>query len=59
MVADREMIADIHNTNGVSGGIELDEWEEDFIDSLEDRLNSGRSLTPKQREILVAIWDRI
>lgn len=36
----------------------LTEWERTFIDSINDQLGRGRSLTPKQADTLEAIWDR-
>jgi len=54
-----QMIDDIHNVIGIAGGIELDNWEEEFLDSLEDRLGEGKGLTEKQRNKLEEIWDRI
>ncbi len=55
----REMLEDVRSADGVSGGITLDEWEEGFVDSIEDWINNGRSLTPGQLASLEKIWDRI
>ncbi len=54
-----EMLEDIKNADGVSGGVTLSEWEAEFVDSIDDWLNKGRTLTPKQGETLEKIWDRI
>lgn len=59
MTDPREMVEDIRSADGVSGGITLSEWEQEFVESIEDRLNSGKSLTPRQIEVLEGIWDRI
>ncbi len=59
MADSREMIEDIRNADGVSGGIELSEWEQEFVESAEDQLNAGRPLTKRQRAKLAEIWDRI
>lgn len=37
----------------------LTAWESDFIDSLAGRICRGHTLTDKQAEILLKIWDRI
>lgn len=37
----------------------LTPWERDFIDSLSGQLDAGRSLSPKQAEILNTIWERV
>lgn len=34
----------------------LSDWERGFCESLRDALSRGRSLTPKQIEILDRIW---
>lgn len=36
----------------------LNEWETDFLDSLENKLNKGNSLTERQAEILERIYVR-
>lgn len=56
----QQMIDDIKNASGgVIGGIELSTWEEEFIESIEDRLADEKSLTEPQSEKLKEIWDRI
>jgi hypothetical protein len=37
----------------------LTEWESEFIDSLANRICRGHTLTDKQAERLLKIWDRI
>lgn len=54
-----QMIEDIRNASGVIGGIKLTQWEEEFIDSIEDLLVDEESLTEPQSEKLKEIWDRI
>lgn len=54
-----QMIEDIRNASGVMGGIKLTQWEEEFIDSIEDLLADEESLTEAQAEKLKEIWDRI
>ena len=55
MTSDEEMIEDIRNADGVSGGIKLNQWEQEFMDNIEDL----DSLSPGRREKLIEIWDRI
>lgn len=59
MADDAEMIEDVRNVEGVSGGITLTQKEEEFIESCEDRLGDDKSLTPPMRRWLTDIWDRI
>lgn len=47
-----QMIEDIRNASGVIGGIKLTQWEEEFIDSIEDLLVDEESLTEPQSEKL-------
>lgn len=42
-----------------NGGIDLSEWEVDFMDSIEERVSNGGDLSDAQRGVLVKIWDRI
>lgn len=37
----------------------LSEWEQDFIRSIHEQLEDGRTLTAKQAGVLDNIWDRI
>lgn len=41
------------------GGIELSDWEEDFIASLAVQLKCDKPLSTKQFEKLEQIWDRV
>jgi hypothetical protein len=34
-------------------------WEREFIDSVQTQLRRGRSLTPKQLEIIDRIWEKV
>ncbi|MBP9034979.1 MAG: hypothetical protein KBG29_13850 [Pseudomonadales bacterium] len=36
----------------------LSEWESEFIQSLRERIDAGRSLTDKQAETLDRVWTR-
>lgn len=54
-----EMLSDIEDANGVSGGITLNQWEEEFIESVTDRLSEGRKLTETQMDKLVEIWEKV
>ena len=36
----------------------LSAWDADFLDSIEERLNENRTLTPKQIEKLDEIWEK-
>lgn len=40
------------------GGIDLSEWESEFVESIEDQLNDQRSLSEKQMVILEKLYDR-
>lgn len=55
MTSDEEMIEDIRNADGVAGGIKLNQWEQEFMDNIEEL----DSLSPGRREKLIEIWDRI
>ena len=39
-------------------GLNLTEWEEHFIDSVDDQLNSVGSISQRQQEILKEIWEK-
>lgn len=54
-----EMVEDVRSADGCIGGIRLSQWEQEFVGSIEERLAEGRTLTPRQLEVLTAIWDRI
>lgn len=53
-----EWIEYIRGANGVAGGT-LSQWEEEFVESVEGRLQDGKTLTEAQAEKLEQIWDRI
>ena len=53
-----DRINDIEMALGL-GHIELNEWEAEFIDSIERQINQNKKLTWKQSKILVRIWERI
>jgi hypothetical protein len=36
----------------------LSAWDADFLDSIENRLNENRTLSPKQVEKLDEIWEK-
>ena len=38
---------------------DLSDWESEFVQSLRDRLESGRDLTERQIEKLEEIWNRV
>jgi hypothetical protein len=61
-MTEQRMIDDIAEACGVGGtrgGIDLTAWEEDFVDSIKERLSYGDQLTPRQKDRLREIWDRI
>jgi hypothetical protein len=59
MADHKEMLEDVQSADGAMGGIELNEWESEFIENIDDWLGDGKTLTPKQAESLEKIWDRI
>ena len=54
-----QWIEDIREADGVEGGIKLNDWEEEFVESIEERLSEGKTLTEAQAEKLEQIWGRI
>ena len=42
-----------------AGGIELNDWEQEFMESVEDYLGDGKPLSPPMMEKLEEIWDRV
>lgn len=54
-----QWVEDIREADGVHGGIKLSDWEQEFVESIEERLAEGKTLTDKQAEALEKIWDRI
>ena len=59
MPSDKEMLEDIQSSVGCVNGIELSQWEQEFIESIEEQLDEGRTLTEKQHDKLAEIWDRV
>jgi len=55
----KEMVDDIRSAEGCVNGIELTQWEEEFMESIEERLDERRRITEKQLKKLEDIWDRI
>jgi hypothetical protein len=55
----QQWVDDIRSAEGAVGGIKLSQWEEEFVESIEDRLGKMLSLTPDQSAKLEEIWDRI
>lgn len=55
----QQWIDDIRSAEGAMGGIELSQWEAEFVESIEDRLGKKASLTPFQAAKLEEIWDRV
>ncbi len=53
-----EMLADIDVATGVSD-FELSNWEEEFIESITEQIDDGRTLTSPQLESLEGIWNKI
>jgi len=37
----------------------LSDWESGFIDSIDVQLGKGRTLTPKQYDVLERIWEKV
>lgn len=54
-----QMIQDIREAEGCMGGIKLNQWEEEFMDNIEDCIGEGKTLTRKQLLKLEEIWERI
>lgn len=38
---------------------QLTDWEQDFIQSIRERVGRNQGLSPKQEEILERIWDKV
>ncbi len=49
----RTQIADCRKRDSL-----LSAWDADFLDSIENRLNESRTLSPKQIEKLDEIWEK-
>ena len=54
----KEIIDDCKSALGCSNS-NFNKWEEDFILNIEDKIEEFGSLTPKQMEKLLQIWDKI
>ena len=39
-------------------GLNLTEWEEHFLESIDDQLSSDKSISQRQQEILKEIWEK-
>lgn len=55
----KQQIEDIRESARARNGITLDDWEEDFLVSIEDLLDREVKLSQKQLEKLEEIWDRV
>jgi predicted DNA binding protein len=53
-----DAVKDANKIGTSRGGIELSEWEESFIESIEEQLDKKRVLTERQREVLKKLYDR-
>lgn len=53
-----EAVKDAAKVGSDRGGIELSEWEETFIESIEEQLDKKRSLSPRQMDILEKLYDK-
>ena len=61
MASPREMLENIETATSIAprnGGLDLDEWEANFVNSLTEQLDNGRRLSEKQMEKLSEIWDK-
>ncbi len=55
----KQMLEDIDSSSRCQNGIELSDWEEEFIESIQSRVDEGRGLSDRQLECLKKIWDRV
>jgi len=58
----QDMVDDCLNVINIPkdrGGPGFNQWERDFIESLDERLREGRNLTERQIDKLESIWNRI
>lgn len=58
----RELLDDCENVASVSqdnGGPGFSQWELEFLESISEWLDAGRSLTDPQAEKLQQIWNKI
>jgi hypothetical protein len=54
----RDKIEAIRNAEN-DGALELTEWEAEFVESIDDQLTDGKTLTEPQDESLHGIWRKI
>jgi phosphoenolpyruvate carboxylase len=55
----QKMVEEIMEEVGILGGIELNDWEESFMESITDQLDQRRRLSPAQMEKLEEIWNKL
>lgn len=53
-----EAVQDASRLGTERGGIELSEWEESFIESIQEQMDKKRTLTQRQLEVLEKLYDR-
>ncbi|MGD9749414.1 MAG: hypothetical protein AB7W59_00300 [Acidimicrobiia bacterium] len=53
-----EAVKDAARIGTSRGGIELSEWEESFIESIEEQLDRKRTLSERQLEVLEKLYDK-
>ena len=56
-----EMLEAIETATSIAprnGGLELDDWEEGFVNSITERVDNEKSLSERQIESLTKIWDK-
>jgi len=61
MATPEEMLEELETATSVAprnGGLELSQWEADFINSITEQLDDGYNLTERQIEKLTEIWDK-
>ena len=56
MLSDCENVVDIPSATGGPG---YNQWEQEFLESLRNRIDEGRTLTEPQLAVLKKLWDRI
>jgi hypothetical protein len=55
----KDMLEEIMSDVGSSGGVELNDWEESFLESITDQLDKGYKLSDLQMEKLEEIWEKL
>ncbi len=61
MASPREMLENIETATSIAprnGGLELNEWETNFVNSVTEEMDNGGQLSKRQMEKLAEIWDR-